>query len=178
MATWTNSDGLFIKFGDAEKNKTFGGSYCTYGPQHITEMRIDLTDLTSSAAIYPVNTVGVELPSGAFIESVESYAEVLATSGGAATFDFGLIRLDRTTELDYNGLLAAVPLAQMNEAGEKNIFLGAGDTLPSGLTGQGALIGTALANAGILTANYNTAAFTAGKLIVRVYWYTPRAVTP
>lgn len=162
MGTWTNNDGLYIRFGTTEATPTTAGEFPTmvYG-QHTSEIRLTATSLTATAAIQSNSVV---IPSGATIARIEVIAETACTSGGSATLNVGLSRLDRTTELDYDGLIAALALTSMDAAGETT-------ALTKVSTSAGALLGTELANAGLLTADYDTAAFTAGVVLVRIFWY-------
>ena len=163
MGTWTNNDGLRIKIGASEANVTQGGEYNKTGEYHIVETRIGLTGLgTASALVEP----GIIIPKGARIEDVEVVAETAATSGGAAALNVGLVRLDNSTAIDVDGLVAAAALTTIDAAGEKTV-------LRPGVTGAGALIGTTLANAGKIVADYDTAAYTAGSVIIRVKFYVP-----
>lgn len=158
---WNNADGLYITYGTTEGTVGKAGEYRTNGPQHITEVTITLTDATATdgGTIYDNN---VMLPAGAQIQQVVVINEVAATGTGAV-LNLGLIRTDRTTELDYNGLLAALPLTSFDTIGETT-------TLTVGSTYAGALIGTVLANNGLLTIDYDTAAFTTGKIVAKIYW--------
>ena len=52
-------------------------------------------------------------------------------------------------------------MTAIDTAGETNV-------IRKGSTGAGALIGTTLTNAGLLVADYDTAAFTAGEVVVRI----------
>ncbi len=162
MTIWTNNDGLRVKFLEDERVQGQGGTYATaaFGDSHVTEITFDSTDVGAAAAVIDDHIV---IPAGARIERVDLIVQTAFTSGGAATLDFGLIRTDRSTELDYNGLIAAGALSTINAVGELNTYINAG-------TGAGALVGTVLANAGVPTVNYGTAAFTAGKAKVRIYW--------
>lgn len=157
---WTNNDGLIVKFGTEQGTAGKAGEYSTLGPVRLTEVLIDLTALGTAAAVLDEH---VSFPSGARIERVEIINQTAATSAGSAVLNIGLQRLDRTTELDYDGFVAAAALATFNVAGERN-------TLDIGSTGVGALVGTTLAHAGVLTADYDTAAFTAGVVRVRISW--------
>jgi hypothetical protein len=162
MGTWTNSDGLRIKIGATEANVTQGGEYNVTGQVHEVQVRFNLTSLgTATALLEP----GIIIPKGARIDSVEVVAETLAT-GTNAVLNVGLVRLDNTTTIDEDGLVAAIPLANLNVAGEKNV-------LTAGVTYAGALVGTTLANAGKFVADYDTAAFTAGVALVTVKFYVP-----
>jgi len=161
---WTNSDGLYVKFGTEEATVGTAGEHSDLiGPEHVHEVVITLTSLGTAAARLDEH---VAIPAGARITKIKVINEVAATSGGSATLNFGLQRLDRSTELDYDGFLAAAPLADYNLAGETKEYI-------IGVTGVGALVGTTLANPGYLTADYDTAAFTAGKLRVQLFWYKP-----
>lgn len=163
MGIWTNSDGLRIKIGASEANITQGGEYNQTGHVHEVQVRFNLTSLgTATALLEP----GIIIPKGARIEQVEVVAETAATSGGSATLNVGLVRLDNTTAIDEDGLVAALALASINVAGEKNV-------LTPGITSAGALVGTTLANAGKFVADYDTAAFTAGVVLVTVKFYVP-----
>lgn len=162
--TWMNSDGLYLKTGTQEAVLSAGGAYRNDGNYHVVEVTIhDMTDLGTSAAILDDVTF---VPKGARIEKVQLVTETACTSGGSAVLNVGLQRRDRSTELDYDGLIAAAALSTFNAAGETlDLILGA--------TGVGALVGTTLAYNGYLTADYDTAAFTAGKVVIRVYYRFP-----
>lgn len=165
MGTWKNSDGLYIKFGtDQGVSAHDAGEYTTYGPERTVEVVCDLTLLTATETI--LNDV-VVIPAGSFITKVETIAIVGAATGTA--IDVGLIKSsDRSTEINYDGLLAASPTANMNSAGERAVFK-IGATEPTGLTGTGALIGTATAYAGMISASRTDAtAFTAGTIRILV----------
>lgn len=165
-----NTDGLYIKTGREEGALAVGGTYRTAGPLQCTEVKMTLvTDAPVASAIVgsASGQLGTIIPGGVRIEAVEVITETAVTSGGSATLDVGLVRLDRTTEIDNNGLVAALAIASFNAVSERTYFV-------SGVTGAGALIGTTTANPGYIVANYGTAAFTAGKTIVRVYWYRPQ----
>lgn len=158
---WYNSDGLYIKFGTDEATVGKAGEYETDGPQRMVELTISaLTSLGTAAAIQDDHVV---IPKNARIEKVEVITTTAATSSGSAALNIGLARTDRTTELDYDGLVAALAKTAIDAAGETNV-------LTVGSTGAGALIGTTLSYNGLLTADYDTAAFTAGAIKVRVYY--------
>lgn len=161
--TWTNDDGLIVKFGTEQGTAGKGGSPVSYGNVSVLEFQVTATTIGSSAAVVDNHLV---IPSGAVIHKVEVIAETACTSGDSATLDVGLIRLDRSTELDYNGLVAALALTSIDADGDVVELI-------QGSTGHGDLVGTALANAGVPTINYGTAAYTAGVLVVKIYYYMP-----
>ena len=162
--TWMNSDGLYLKTGTSEATLSTAGEFELDGPTHVVELTLfDMTTLTTTAAVQDDVTF---IPKNARIDRVDVVTETAATSGGSAALNVGLIRRDRTTELDYDGLIAALALTSIDAAGETT-------SITKGGTSAGALIGTTLSNSGYLTADYDTAAYTAGKVIVRVYYRFP-----
>lgn len=167
MATnWFNNDGLLVKYGTNEATAGRAGEVAgNNGNTRIIELRLsDLTVLTD--ATQTVLDENVFVPKNARIEWVDVLNVTAATSGGAATLDLGLIRRDQTTELDYDGLLAAAPLSDWNALGETKHYM-------VGVTGAGALMGTVLANSGYLVATWNVGAFTAGAIDIRIGFSFP-----
>jgi hypothetical protein len=159
---WYNSDGLYIKFGTDEATVGKAGSYEFDGPQRYLELIISpMTGLGTAAAIQSDSVI---VPAGAVIQEVHTIANTACTSGGSAVLNVGLIKTDRTTEIDYDGIIAAAALTTIDATGEIT-------KLVKGSTGAGALIGTTIgANPGLLTADYDTAAFTAGKVTIRIFY--------
>lgn len=162
MGTWFNQDGLFIKFGFDEGLVKNTGEYADLGPLHNIEVELPLASLSTSAVTILSDTV--TLPVGARIEEIEVVAETAAT-GTNATLKVGLIRTDRTTAYDDDGFVAALAQTTLT-AGSKQV-------LRVGSTGAGALVGTTLTLPGLLVAGATTAVFTAGRAVVRIYYYIP-----
>lgn len=161
--TWMNSDGLYLKTGTEEAALSKAGAYRNDGNYHVVEVTIpDMTALGTSAAIQDDVTF---IPKGARIEKLELVTETACT-GTSSALNVGLQRRDRSTEIDYDGLIAAAALATFNAAGETVTFT-------AGSTAAGALLGTTLANNGYITADYDTGAFTAGKIVIRVFYRFP-----
>lgn len=163
MGTWMNEDNLYLKYGVDKTNPTSGGEYKTFGELRTMEFKIDLTTLGTSPAILSDTSV---FPRGALIEQVEVFVEEAATSGGSAVLNVGLIKTDRSTAIDADGIVKALALTAINADGEKN-------TLILGSTGAGDLIGVITTDVGYVTADYDTAAFTAGIILVRIKYYLP-----
>lgn len=136
------------------------------GDFRIWEVIIDLVNTTTGSAILE-DTQDVVFPSGLFIDDVTVFAEVAATSGGSATLNIGLIRQDRSTTYDASAFLAAAPLADYNAVGKQKQYA-------IGVTGVGTKTGTVLANSGVLVADWDTAAFTAGRIRVLIRGHIPR----
>lgn len=165
---WMNADGLYLEFGTTKATTENVGEYKTYGDFREINVRIpDLTAIGSSATIL---SQGLKFPTGTRIARVDVITDTLATSSGSAVLNIGLIKEDRSTELDYNGLVAAIPLTSIDTAGETT-------SLVVGSTYAGALIGTSTTDVGYLCADYDTAAFTAGALNVRIFLYGRGTIT-
>lgn len=159
---WMNSDGLYLKHGPEKTVAGKAGEFSPSNDLHEVQLILDLTALTAAETIQSDTVI---LPAGARIQEVETVTHTAAATGTAV--DLGLIRTDRTTELDYDGLLAALPTASMNAAGEKNTF-------SDNTTYDGALVGTTLAYSGYISASRTDAtAFTAGVIRVKIRYYMP-----
>jgi len=172
MGTWTNDDGLHIKYGTTEGTSTHpGGQYGgTVGGEHVAEVVIDLTLLTETETI--LNDV-VFIPNNAWITKVEVQCIEAAATGTA--IDVGLIDQDRSTEVDYDGLLAAFEDGDALAPGETRVFF-EDHTVPASTTGTGALVGQEVTNTGYVSASRTDGtAFTTGKLKVRV-WYVSKGL--
>lgn len=164
---WFNSDGLLVKFGLEEGAAGKGGAFRDLGPNRMYEWKLTLTDYPFGATIYVIDDTCF-IPK-AFMDSVE--VEVLTGATGAtATLDFGLQRTDRTTEIDYDGLLAAVAQTVIDTpAGKTRLYRSeATDSIPVPAVG-GALLGTTTTNVGLPVVRVNTASFTAGVIAVRLF---------
>lgn len=159
---YTNADGLYLQWGTEKTVPNVAGEYKTYGRLRDIEIKLDLTTVGTNSTIISDTTF---FPKGARIEEVEIFTQTAAT-GATAVLNLGLIRADRTTAYDADGFIAALALTAIDTAGEKTV-------LRVGSTGAGAFIGTTLANVGLLVADWDTAAFTAGVLIIRIRYYVP-----
>lgn len=158
-----NRDGLILKYGTDKAVANTVGEYSFDGPRHLIEITIsDLTKITATDGSFLLSDQYI-LPKSARIEQVDVVTETAATGSGAV-LNIGLISTDLATEIDYNGLIAAVAQTVLTPAG-KTTQIRTGDTY------AGALLGTTTASAGYLVADYDTAAFTAGKVIVRIYYH-------
>lgn len=164
MAITANEDGLTWAYGLDEAVPSGAGEFRNDGPYHVIELTIeDMTEVPADAAIQDNSTI---FPKGARIERVDVVTETAVTSDGSAVLNIGLQRLDRSTELDYEAFVKALPIASFNAAGETV-------SLTAGATYAGDLIGTTTSNPGYLTADYTTSAFTAGKTLIRVFYRFP-----
>lgn len=156
--SWRNSDGLNVWFGTSEGVAQSAGEVRTNGDSRVIEQIITLTDLTTTAQYIDTH---VTIPTGARIEQVEVLALTAATSGGSATLSIGLKGTDESTNVSDAALVSALALTSIDGTGEKT-------TLTLGSTGAGTSIGAVTSTKNHITAKYTTAAFTAGKVIIRV----------
>lgn len=159
---WTNDDGLHLKFGTEKATANVAGEYRTVGHLREIEMDLDLTTLTTTPTVVSDVTF---FPDTVVLEEIEIMVTTAAT-GATATMDLGLQDYDRTTEIDYNGFLAAVAQTALTPVGTKIV-------INVGSTGAGALVGVANSTPGYITANYTTAAFTAGAVHIVLRYFTP-----
>jgi len=164
MGTWKNNDGLYIKYGTDEVVPAVVGEVLA-GAGDLHEVEIDLvyTQIASASSPKILNDT-VIIPDNAFIERVQVVTlTAWDSSGDTFVLNLGLIKTDRSTEHDYNGLIAALPQASMDPAGEVQEII-------IGHTYVGAKVGTVLADPGYITADYDTAAPTAGRSTIRIFY--------
>ena len=161
---WVNNDGLVVLFDKEEATKAMAGEYPGAGPTRIVEVKIPA--LTALAATPTLLDDFTSIPDNARIAKITVITDTAVTSGGSAVLNLGLRKLDRTTAIDEDGLIIALPIASFNAAGETVV-------LTAGVTYGGALLGTTITDAGLLYADYDTAAFTDGAIRVFIEFYIP-----
>jgi hypothetical protein len=179
--SWVNGDGLYVKFGREEAANVRGreGPFFDNG-NHVVEFIIDYRDVlsaTDSILGSVTNTTdltgsfGIVVPKGARISALEIMSETAWTSSGtigSSTLLVGLIKAsDRTTELDFNGFSTASFVgSRLDGVGERTY-------IEIGSTGAGALIGTTLSEAGVISVSNSAHAshpYTAGVARCRLYY--------
>src|ERR1044072_1563705 len=106
--SWLDNGGLYQVYGVDQATTENGGEYANVGASREIEVRIDLTTLNQNEVVQLDN---VFFPVGMKIQEIEIDVEVAAATGAA--IDLGFIRTDRATEIDYDGLLAAMPTATL-----------------------------------------------------------------
>lgn len=165
---WHNADGLFIGFGVKEAFPTNSGEYSdAVANRHIAEVIVDLPNLPTLASTdKQIQDDTLTIPNGAFIEEIR-VTVLKETAGTNANLDLGLVDQDRATEIDFNGFLAAA------DAFNAGVDLGTVTTFNVGTTEVGALVGTKITNTGLITANAETADWTAGILKIEIYYSMP-----
>lgn len=163
MAVYTDIGGLRQKFGVEQTVSGTGGEYRTNGKEREIEFTLNLVTLTQAETIVDEN---IFFPTGVKITEIEIFVETAGATGVA--IDVGFCRTDGTTEIDFDGLLAAWVVATMT-VGNKVV-------LRKGGTQAGAMVGSGVAttNVGYITASATTAtAFTTGLLKITVRYERP-----
>lgn len=166
---WVNSDGLLVKFATDEARATRGGQYMvTADGRHCVSVIIDLATLpTAASGNEQIVADNVFIPNRAFIEQVDVLVVEEPVTSGSPNLDLGLVDQDRSTEIDFNGLIAA------GDGWETGTDLGTLFPYTKGTTEAGALIGTQITNTGLITASADTADWTDGTIVVRIYYTLP-----
>lgn len=164
--SWLNNDNLYIQYGTQKAVPETAGDYQSPAGNRIIEVLIDLTKLTTTAAIQS-NTTFFPDGSNFYIEQVEAVAETAAATG--TSFSVGLIQTDRATiPANYStAFINAMTQSVMGTAGDKV-------TLTAGSTGAGGLIGTYPASATgpyYITALSAGSTFTTGLIRVRILYH-------
>lgn len=171
--SWLDGDGLFRQYGTAKATPETGGDYLSYGSNRLIEVVIDLTTLTSTAAIQSNTTFFPAPPSGQlYIEQVDVVVET--ASAGGTSFSVGLIQADRSTiPSNYstafvNGLINA----STNAVGDKV-------SMTAGSTSAGGLIGTfpAAATGPYYISALSSGTYSAGKVRVRIFYHGVGTIT-
>ena len=149
--SWTNKDGLQVKFGTEKgvPNKT--GSHAESAVRTM-EVDVDWTDITSVGShIANITPNDAFIPAGAYIKSATFVVTSAWTSGGAATLDIGLGQGDASTVINATGIDAAVAVAALGA----DAVVACNGTLVGGTAAIGA-------NDGYVYFTTGTAAWTAG----------------
>ena len=172
--TWTNSDGLVVGFGTRTDDSGTPAIVSSSGIEVIKTTIIG-TEVPDTASA----TNGIATPQAYVIHRgsiiVRALLEVheAFTSGGSATLDIGLWTRGLATDVvdDANGIQAGTTVAELTTIGEINVCDGAllpiVDGVATGVVGR-----TGLGDC-VITAEYATAAFTAGKAILTVEFIRP-----
>lgn len=168
---WVNGDGLLVTFGTDRARAARAGEYSRLSDgQHNVSVIIDLATLpTAASGNELILDDTVTIPNGAFITKVIVTVLEEPTTSGSPNLDLGLVDQDRSTEIDFNGLLAAT------DTWETGTDLGRVTEYTLGSTEVGALVGTQITNTGLLTASADTADWTDGTIKVDILFYMPLA---
>lgn len=158
-----NADGLLVKYGLSEATAGRGGYEKRFGPTETIEFELNLADLSTSTETV-VSDVA-PLPKGVYVYSVEVYV-ITATAGTNSNLDLGWIDLDRSSNGDDDSLIDAGD-------GWHTAAAGTSETYILGGTEAGTQYGIVTANAKLITAGADTAAFDSGVIRVRINYMVP-----
>lgn len=155
MPTWNNEDGLLVRFA-----KDNGAAVRVDGSKE-HDGRVAVFSIGDATALGDTDTAAATgedtyIPAGAVITEAYTIVDTAFTSGGAAVLDLGFKQL-AGTNIDDDGIDAAVAVGAL--------------TANAVIAGDGALVGTKLANDSYFMATYDTAAFTAGAARVIVKYF-------
>jgi hypothetical protein len=177
---WTNSDTLYVKFGNEESASARGGEYATTDQgRHVIEFTIDWKDVQSTSAVIlggvatvanpQIGSYGVQIPEGFIPEQMETTALVAFTSSGTigtSTMVIGTVKAsDRTTALNLDAFTTTAFVGSVFDATNENVVV------KTGVTGVGDGYGIASTENGlVVVANSQHAShpYTAGVLKCRL----------
>lgn len=185
MGAWQDNDGRLRQFGPQKATAQTGGDFLAYGDTREMEVTITLANLTTTANMIDTN---VFFPAGTqvFIEQVVVDTEVGMTVGSATAFSVGLgsvatppasyvtiagNQYPAITTISDTAFVNGALNATVTTAGQKN-------TLVTGSTGAGALIGSSSSSTTVknyLTAKSVGGTYTGGVIKVRIFY---RGLTP
>lgn len=172
--SWLDPDGLYRQYGTQKAVPEVAGDFLAYGSNRILEVLVDLTKLTSTAAIQSNTAFMGSPPSGQlYIEKVEAIAEVGAATG--TSFSVGLIQADRATiPTNYStAIINAEVTATLATAGMAQTYY-------QNTTHAGGLIGSSPANATgpyYITALSAGSTYTTGLIRVRIHYHGIGVIT-
>lgn len=160
--------GLLNKYGTDKSRATRWGEFAdTASGLHCVKGMVALASLpTQASGNKQIVDDTVTIPNGAFIEKIVVLV-TKETAGVNANFNLGLVDQDRSTEIDFDGFLAAA------DAFNGGTDLGTITEFVVGTTEVGALVGTKITNTGLIVAWPDTGDFTAGVLDIRIYYSMP-----
>lgn len=160
---WVDNTGLVQEWGLEQTVNSKGGEYRNNSKEREIELTIDLATLTEAETVLDNN---ITFPTSVKITEIEIFVETAAATGTA--IDLGFVRQDRTTEIDFDGLLAAFVTATMT-VGNKIV-------LRKGGTQAGAMVGSGVATtlpAYFTCSRTSATAFTAGRIKVTIRYERP-----
>lgn len=166
VQSWFDNDGLYRKYGVLKTVPNKGGEYKTLGPLREIELKIDVSTLTTTAAI---QSDQVFFPKGVFLEDVT--LEVQTAAATITSLSVGMVQSnDRTTAISGDvGLISAEVVATLTPAGKRVVY-------QAGAAPSGSLIGfvpisAAATFTGMITAKIAGSPGT-GILILRIHYRT------
>lgn len=164
MTTWTNEDGLRVKFGPSETEKARVTEVANGADKRVIEIAVDAEHLPAVADNSVIIDDSYVIPKGVVFESVTITVNKAFTAG-AGTLNVGITdhdgEDDDVTDVDF--FVAAATVAELNAGGKDD----------SGWVGSGPF-GTPLAEAAYLTWEVDTAAIVGGSATIRIEMSIPK----
>lgn len=163
MGTWTNKDGLTLKYGPDEVVKARVTEIAGGDGTRVIEIVVDSDTLPAFG-----NSADVDdsyfIPAGVVFTGVEIVPNTTITSSGSATLTVGITDKDGGSNVtNANAFVDAATVAELN-AGGKDLSAWVGD----------GLFVAPLAEAAKLTWAVGTADFTGGSVTIRVSFAIPK----
>ena len=157
MATWTNDDGLEVRYNLSRTTENVTGVNAHTPFKTITHHIVgtDLPDTDNAAA----GGDDAFIPAGSVITRAFVYVKT-AFAGDTATMDLGL-KLAAGTAISADGIDADIAVTALDAAGDTILCNGT-------YIADGDLTGVRLSADAYISASYETAAFTAGDAILYV----------
>lgn len=118
MGSWMNNDGLYLQYGTDKARATTMGDFMQPGETRQIEFTLTPSTLTTSPVVQGNSCT---LPSGVFIEEVETNVENVAPAGGTS-ISIGTLRADRSTVVSNTAILNAQALTSHDAVGETNVY--------------------------------------------------------
>lgn len=158
--TWTNADGLTLEFGVEKTKSSLVGHYRHDGALNVIEIDLDYSRMPAVASADEIIDRTVVLPIGSVVEKVEMVnSTAFDSAGDAMTLCVGWIDVDETTALDTDAFVVDATQTELNDGG----------TSIAGWVGA-EVLGAPTTTAKFLTWEVNTAAATAGRGKLRLYY--------
>lgn len=162
MGSWTNNDGLSLKYGTSKAVAEPVGEFLMEGPYRVTQIRFDYTDLPAVASNSVIITDKYSFPVGTKVAKVEiqSWTDLDSTSDDM-TLNVGYVDLDGTSNADVDAFVVAATQAELI----------AGGTNVAGWVGT-VVDGVPFTTAKYLTWEVDAHAASAGAGVINIYWTT------
>lgn len=177
--SWLDPDGKFRQYGTSKAVPEVGGDYLAYGETRCIELTISLASLTALPLVQSYTTFFPASNTQLFVEKIVLDCEVTAV-GATATLQVGTGFLTPGTLTNPPAVTAIAAGAFINNevvgnlvAGKEFIYTNGAVTGGGTAGAAGTYIGTTSADQthkNYITAQANTALFTAGQVKVRIYY--------
>lgn len=163
MTTWTNKDGLRVKFGPSETEKARVTEVTNGADKRVIEIAVDAEHLPAVADNSVIIDDSYVIPEGVVFESVTITVNDAFTAG-AGTLNVGITDRDGGSDVtDVDHFVAAATVAELNAGGKDD----------SGWIGSGPF-GEPLAKPVYLTWEVDTAVIVGGSATIRIEMSIPK----